>query len=77
VQPSPVVEDLDVVGDGETGPALSGGTAVVHLVLQGTEEALGGCAGQQAHAGTAGAGAEPVMVYTGEAPTWLPPLAND
>jgi hypothetical protein len=43
VQPSAVVEDLDVVGDGEAG-AGPGGPAVpvVHLVLQGGEEGLRG-----------------------------------
>ena len=43
MQPSAVVEDLDVLGDSEAG-AGSGGPVlpVVHLVLQRGEEALGG-----------------------------------
>src|SRR5262249_59356574 len=43
VQPSAVVEDLDVLGDGEAGAGSGGeGVSVVHLVLQGGEERFGG-----------------------------------
>ena len=36
MQPDPVVEDLDVVGDGEPGAGPAGeGLPVIHLVLQG------------------------------------------
>jgi hypothetical protein len=43
VQPLPVVEHFDVVGDGEPGAGPGGERVpVVHLVLQGAEERLGG-----------------------------------
>jgi len=56
MEPLPVVEDLDVVGDGEPGPGPGGeGLPVVHLVLQRSEEALGGGV-IPAHPGPADAG---------------------
>ena len=43
VQPTAVVEDLDVFGDGESRSSSGGpGLPVVHLVLQGGEERFGG-----------------------------------
>lgn len=58
MQPTSVVEDLDVLGNGEPGTG-SGVEAVpvVHLVLQRGEEALGDGGVVPAHAGAADAGA--------------------
>ncbi len=60
MQPLAVVEDFDVVGDGEPCPRSGGeGLSLVHLVLQRPEEALG-CGVVPAHAGPANAGANAV-----------------
>ena len=57
MQPLAVVEDFDVFGDGEARPCPGGeGLPVVHLVLQGSEEWLGGGV-VPAHAGPAQASA--------------------
>src|SRR5690242_13023828 len=62
MQPDPVAGDFDVAGDGEprAGPAGEG-LPVIHLVLQGGEEAFGGGV-VPAHAGPAGAGADAVCL---------------
>jgi hypothetical protein len=62
VQPAAVVEDLDVLGDGEPCPGSGGELlVVVHLVFQGGEERFGGGV-VPAHAGPSVAGPDAIVL---------------